>query len=73
MKKHIALIFAASSLLLASCSTTAHHAKWEYQTVYSLAQANQWTDQGWVVAGFSAYVDTGNHDMTAFLLKRPKQ
>jgi hypothetical protein len=31
MKKNIALIFAASALLLAGCCTTPHAVKWEYK------------------------------------------
>ena len=30
-------------------------------------------DQGWDVAGYTAYVDTGNHTYQRYLLKRPKQ
>jgi len=33
MKKSIALIFAASTLFLSRCCTTAHYAKWEYKVV----------------------------------------
>ncbi|HEY5505646.1 MAG TPA: hypothetical protein VIK28_10855 [Sedimentisphaerales bacterium] len=79
MKKSITLIFAASTLLLAGCCTTHRdHAttKWEYMKVYSIDQANQRTADGWVVAGFSAYIDSPNTQFSQteiYLLKRPKQ
>ena len=73
MKKHIALVFAASTLFLAGCCTTSHQTQWEYKTVRSIREVNELAAQGWVVVGFSGYVDTGNHDMTQFLMKHKKQ
>lgn len=73
MKKHIALVFVAGTLFLAGCCTTSRQTQWEYRTVSRIQQINELAAQGWVVAGFSGYVDTGNHDMTQFLLKRKKQ
>lgn len=73
MKKTFALIFAVSTLLVAGCCTTSHNTKWEYKTVNTVADVNKLADEGWLVAGFSGYVDTGNFDMTKFLLKRKKQ
>ena len=73
MKTSIALLCAVSTLLVAGCCTTSHHTKWEYKTVNTVADVNKLADEGWLVAGFSGYVDTSNSDMTKFLLKRKKQ
>jgi hypothetical protein len=73
MKTSIGLLLAVSTLLFAGCCTTPHNTKWEYKTVNTLAEANRFADEGWLVAGFSGYVDTSNSDMVKFLLKRKKQ
>jgi protein involved in sex pheromone biosynthesis len=71
MKKHITLILAASTLLLAGCCTT-HQAKhWEYMQVDGLqsdASLNKLADEGWSVVAMSA---TG--DQAHYVLKRAKQ
>ena len=75
MKKHITLILAASTLLLAGCYTTPHHAKWEYKEVEfpsgtaSEEQLNQLGDQGWSVV--AATVST--RGVPLYVLKRAKQ
>jgi len=73
MKKHIALGLVASTLFLAGCCTGHHAVVWQYQTVGSLDMANKWAADGWVVAGYTMYVDTGSITREGFLLKRPKQ
>jgi len=78
MKKHIALGLVASTLFLAGCCTTSHVTKWEYKKVYGIEQVNKWAADGWVVSGFSTFIDTTDsrtpHDTTEiYLLKRPKQ
>jgi uncharacterized protein YceK len=54
MKKVVALMFAASTLLLAGCSTTHEHAdaKWEYQWAYDYQTVQSLTAQGWTLDGF---------------------
>jgi len=75
MKKSIALIITASSLILAGCCTTPHQTKWEYKEVEfpsgtaSEDQLNQLGDQGWSVV--AATVST--RGIPLFLLKREKQ
>jgi starvation-inducible outer membrane lipoprotein len=75
MKKNIALIFAASTLILAGCSTTPHQAKWEYKEIEkpsgtaSEDQLNQLGEQGWRVVG--ATVST--REIPLYILEREKQ
>jgi len=73
MKKTITLLFAASTLSLAGCST-AHHehtaTRWEYQKVYTVGAVNKAAEDGWVVTGFSTF-DASQTEI--YLLKRPKQ
>ena len=74
MRKAITIIFATVGLLLTGCSTTHHHAtKWEYKEVSRLPDVNKMADEGWEVAGYAAYVDTGNYSHQRYLMKRPKQ
>ena len=49
MKKHIALILAASTLILAGCCTTHQATKWEYKTVHTMKGVNERTAVGWSV------------------------
>jgi PBP1b-binding outer membrane lipoprotein LpoB len=56
MKKHIALILAASTLLLAGCCTTEHATKWQYKTVGPSTSdeiLNTPVAEGWSVVSFS--------------------
>jgi hypothetical protein len=74
MKKSIALIFAASTLLLAGCCTTHQVTKWEYKQLNGSEvtdQAlNKLGDEGWIVVDYS----TGPGSAEGFyILKRPKQ
>jgi hypothetical protein len=68
MKNIIALISAASVLLLAGCCTTDHATKWHYKTVEStsIEVLNTPLSEGWIVDGFTALPD-GNK---VYLLKR---
>ena len=73
MKKTIALVSAAVTLLLAGCSIVHHEhtaTRWEYQKAYTIGAVNKAAADGWVVTGFSAY--DANHT-EIYLLKRPKQ
>ncbi len=47
MKKAIALIFAASTLLLASCCTTHHVENWEYKETSDFKEVNALGKAGW--------------------------
>ncbi len=71
MKKYTAVLVAVSMLLVAGCCTTHHATKWEYKTASTIDEVNRSSGEGWVVVGFSAYTDAGNHDYQKFLLKRP--
>jgi spermidine/putrescine-binding protein len=74
MKKHIALILAASTLGLAGCCTTHHAAiQWEYKVARSSSGIGPQADEqllnesakaGWVLV---------TKDGDLFYLKRPKQ
>ena len=70
MKQFISIIFVASTVVLAGCSTTQHASKWEYQTVSSTSDEvlNTPVAQGWRPVGISVTPD-GNK---WFLLKREK-
>ncbi len=69
MKKHIALIMAAVTLLLAGCCTTHHVTNWEYKTGFmSDAELNASVSQGWRVA-YVLPIPPGNIE---YVLKRPK-
>jgi protein involved in sex pheromone biosynthesis len=76
MKKSIALLFAASTLLFAGCSTTHHHtAKWEYKTVEARegeqdAIISKLTGDGWRVVSFSATEGQPNVIHYHYVLKR---
>ncbi len=67
MKNTIALMFAASTLLLTGCCTTNHATKWQYKTVESTSTEilNTPLSEGWIVVGFTALPD-GNK---VYLLK----
>jgi hypothetical protein len=76
MKKNIALILAASTLLLAGCCSTHHVTQWEYKTygaAYSSPSAvgdlNKLAAEGWIVDKV-LYSDIAN---STILLKRPRQ
>ena len=73
MKKSTALIFAASTLLLAGCCTTHHVTKWEYKQLMmgmvTDETLNQLGDQGWSVVGYGS-PSAGNG---FYIMKRPKQ
>jgi hypothetical protein len=70
MKKSIALLIAATGLVLAGCCTTPHTPKWEYKTVSSTSDEilNTPVAEGWTVVNFTVTPD-GNK---WFLLKRHK-
>ena len=72
VKKSIALIFVASTLLLAGCCTT-HQAKhWEYMQLGGLqsdASLNKFADEGWTIVSFTGTAG----GPVEYLLKRPKQ
>ena len=68
MKRSIALVLAASTLLLAGCCTTHQVTKWEYKTIQGSqtdASLNKFADDGWAIVGLNSY--------GGYLLKRPKQ
>jgi hypothetical protein len=71
MKKTIALIFAASVLILAGCCTTHHATKWEYQQVWDFKTVQKLSAEGWTLDGFHSFDpgDTG----TYYILKRRAQ
>jgi hypothetical protein len=49
MKISVALIFAASTLLMAGCCSTPHVTKWEYKqspTQVTDETLNKWADEG---------------------------
>ena len=69
MKKSIALIFAASTLLVAGCATTHHGAQWQYKNLTILGSApdqnpelNQLGKEGWSVVGFSYVPGDSTHN-----------
>jgi hypothetical protein len=73
MKTSIALMFAASTLLLAGCCTTHHVTKWEYMQIPTSTQKsdeylNQLGAEGWSVVAFGK-----SGDGSLYILKRPKQ
>ena len=72
MKKSIALLLAASTLVLVGCCTTHQATKWEYKTVVDMSDAflNRLGAEGWSVVGFQKNADLIN---VTVLLKRPKQ
>ena len=73
MKNSIALVFAASTFLLAGCCTTHHeHAsKWEYQKVWDFQTVQKLSAEGWVLEGFHSF-DSGDTG-TYYILKRRAQ
>ena len=73
MRKYITIIFAITGVLFAGCSTPRQATKWEYKEVGYLSEVNKMADEGWDVAGYSAFVDTGNHNYQRYLMKRQKQ
>ena len=64
MKTNIPLILAASSLILAGCSTTPR--TWEYKTVSSVIEKNTLCQQGWKYAAL-VHAEGGTD---TFLMKR---
>ena len=71
---------AASTLFLAGCCTAhrEHMTQWEYEKVYSLKDVNKAAADGWVVVGYSQYINTQDsitpHQLIeTYLLKRHKQ
>jgi hypothetical protein len=74
MKKSIALIFAASILVLAGCCTTHHTASWEYQTRHDLSdtELNKLGEQGWKVVGFTKDETQGPNHCDYVLERRKK-
>ena len=80
MKKYIALIFAASAVLLAGCCTTSHVTKWEYKiedmTQYSIRDAGP---QAWQDSyrshlndlGKEGWVLISENESRIFYFKRP--
>jgi hypothetical protein len=65
MKTNLSLLLAASSLILAGCSTTPRI--WEYKTVSSVTEKNTLSQQGWKYAALIHYREGGTN---AFLMKR---
>ncbi len=77
MTKFIALMFAAGLLLLVAGCRTPQATQWEYRKVYGINQVNQAAADGWLVVGFSVFINTESstvpHSQTdVYLLKRPK-
>jgi hypothetical protein len=74
MKNTIALIFVASTLVLAGCCATHHPKNWEYKTLMNVSdeELNQLAQQGWRVESFGV-AQTVNKPDKCFLLKRQKQ
>jgi hypothetical protein len=69
MRQSIAVMIAASTLFLAGCCCTAHHAaKWEYQRVTDFPSVQKLAAEGWTLYGFHSFDpgDTG----TYYILKR---
>lgn len=66
MKQPIALIFAASTMLLAGCCTTHHAAKWEYKEVLTLSAVNELAKTGWSVVA----VEPSAGNPPTYLMKR---
>lgn len=74
MLKRITIICVALALFLTGCSTTTPRVTtWEYKEVSRISEVNTMANQGWDVAGYTAYVDPGNHTHQRYLMKRPKQ
>jgi hypothetical protein len=76
MKWTVALLFTASTLMVGGGCTTEHeqaNPKWEYQQATNNVEANQLTEKGWIVAGFSRYADATGQPQTSYTMKRPKQ
>jgi hypothetical protein len=73
MKKTIAPIIAATTLLLTGCSTTPQHAgaKWEYQKVWDFPTVQKMGTEGWTLVGFHSF-DPGDNG-TYYILKRRVQ
>jgi hypothetical protein len=69
MKKSLAILIAACSLLLAGCCTAYHGKKWEYRMATTLAEVNQLAEQGWIVVNFGI----PNAGPYQYLMKRPKK
>jgi hypothetical protein len=76
MKKTIALIFVASTLVLVGCSTTHQAGRWEYREAQGIDEVNQLAAHGWTVVGFSTSQfasGQGSGVSQLFILKRLKQ
>ena len=80
MKTSIALIYAASSLLMAGCCTTPHTSKWEYKVAYAphgpigttSPQENRNLQQTWLNdLGKDGWVLISENDGGTFYFKRP--
>jgi CubicO group peptidase (beta-lactamase class C family) len=71
MKKSLALIFAAGTLVLAGCGTTHQAAKWEYKQVHDFSSVQKLAAEGWTLEGFHSF-DSGNQE-TMYILKRRVQ
>jgi protein involved in sex pheromone biosynthesis len=69
MKKHIALGLVASTLFLAGCCTAHHVTKWEYRMASTTTEANQLSDQGWILVNGTG---TASGSLE-FIMKRQKQ
>jgi CubicO group peptidase (beta-lactamase class C family) len=68
MKKSLALIFAASTLILAGCGTTHQATKWEYRQVYDFSSVQKLAAEGWTLEGFHSF---GSSDQeTMYILQR---
>ena len=75
MKKSIALLFAASTLMFAGCSTIHHTSKWEYKTVEARegeqdAVISRLAEEGWRVVSFSATEGQPNVIRYHYVLRR---
>jgi hypothetical protein len=78
MKNAVALTLAASTLFLAGCCTSHRTAVWQYETVGSLDKVNKMAADGWVVVGFTTYVEPASSNQgpvtrDSYLLKRLKR
>ncbi len=81
MKKSITLVFAASTLLLAGCSTTHPSMAWEYRVIRGVAhqpdleqKLNDAGAQGFVIVSSETLLERPDASpVTIAILKRPKR
>jgi hypothetical protein len=67
------MLAVASAFLLTGCCTSHRVTAWEYTTVRSIDAVNALAKEGWSVAGFTEYQNSGNPITQVFVMKRPRQ